>query len=145
MNPMVNSMRNAMREVIKTKMRSALCDEDQMAEVKRRMYEQEEYSYIKGPMRSAHPDIPPPEDRIKAFKTKQLKHLGEAYDQVKANDAKLIQIREDSEGGQGLLTANLGSVYDIPASMRDDQSMSTKASTKITSTTQKEFRQTEGA
>ena len=43
------------------------------------------------------------------------------------------------------MTANLGSVYDIPASMRDDQSVSTKASTKITSTTQQEFRQTEGA
>ena len=120
LNPKTNSMRNAMREVIKTKMRSALCDEDQMAAVKRKMYEQDDYSYIKGPMRSAHPDIPPPEDRIKAFKTKQLRHLGDAIVDVKENDAKLIQLREDQEGGQGLLTANLGSVYDIPASMRDD-------------------------
>ena len=56
-------------------------------------------------------------------------------------------MRESQDHERGIMTANLGSAYDIPASLRDDSSIagSTKASTKITSTTAKSFRQTEGA
>ena len=45
------------------------------------------------------------------------------------------------------MTANLGSVYDIPASLRDDKSdVSTAATTKMmASSLSKDFRQTEGA
>ena len=57
-------------------------------------------------------------------------------------DHKLIQQREEQGFERGLMTSNLGSVYDIPSSLLDNETVdgSTKASTKILSTTDKAFR-----
>lgn len=142
--PMANSMKNAMRSIIKTKIKSALCDEEQVKELKRAMYDDRGEGFAP-PKRSKHTEIAPAEERIRQYKTKSLKNYGDALEGVKNKDNELKRQREQQEFGIGLLTSNLGSVYDIPPEIRDDQSLSTKASTKITSTTQKEFRQTEGA
>ena len=72
LNPTANGMKNAMRDIIKTKVRSALCDEEQMEEVRKKMFEPSYHDGV-GSMRSIHPDIPPPDERIKQFRTKQLK------------------------------------------------------------------------
>lgn len=54
-----------MKNVIKNKMRSALCDEEGVAAYKASMYEGDAYE---APKRSTHPDIPPAEIRIKSYK-----------------------------------------------------------------------------
>ena len=93
LNPTANGMKNAMRDVIKTKIRSALCDEEQMEEVRKKMFEPSFHDGV-GSMRSIHPDIPPPDTRIKQFKTKGLKQIFDAENKVKEHDMELIKLRE---------------------------------------------------
>ena len=102
-----------------------------MKEANAQMYEP--VSELTGAARSIHKDIPPANIRIKQYRTKGFKHFNDAYAAVKEDDAKLIQQREGQEFKKGLLTANLGSIYDIPASMRDQEESSIAGSTQATS------------
>ena len=63
MNPLTNSMANGMREVIKQKVWSALCNEDSVAADKKRMFDDTEYDA----QRSHHPNIQPADVRIQNY------------------------------------------------------------------------------
>ena len=139
LHPMANGLKNAMKKVIKTKIKSALCDEETMKEADAQMFV-DNPDEIQGAARSVHKDIPPAEFRIRQYKTKQFKQFNDAIRSVREEDAKLIQQRETQDFKRGILTANLGSQFDIPAHLRDDKSVSTAATTKIMSTTDKNFR-----
>ena len=76
LNPNANGLKNAIKMMINTKMRSALCDQENMREVKMQMYE--DGSGYAMPQRTVHSDIPPPEVRIKQYKTKQFKQINDA-------------------------------------------------------------------
>lgn len=53
MNPLTNSMANGMREVIKQKVWSALCNEESVVADKKKMFDDTEYDA----QRSHHPNI----------------------------------------------------------------------------------------
>lgn len=90
-------MKVAMSKIIKNKMRSALCDEDAVAETKAKMYEDPDY-WIKRPQRSAHPDILPAEARINQYRRQGFgKKIHEKINEVKENDARLLQQRESQD------------------------------------------------
>ena len=92
LNPNADSMKVAMRDIVKNKMRSALCDEDAVAAHKASMYEDQPY---KPAERTKHPDIPPPEVRISQYRRQGFgKKLNEKVDEVKMEDYKLLRQRE---------------------------------------------------
>ena len=71
LNPSGNNFKSAIKGVIESKIKSALCNEDQMNSLKKAMYEAEnEYNPAQ---RTNHPEIAPPEERIKGYKTKNFK------------------------------------------------------------------------
>ena len=107
-----------MRQVIANKVKSALCNPDAVDAERKAMFD-DTYSYAK---RSVHPESHPPDQRVKAYKRPTLdKKLHEKVQEVKEYDARLMLKREEKRlAGEksGLLTAQLGSVYDIPLSMQ---------------------------
>ena len=78
--------------------------------------------------RSQNPGIEPAEIRLKNY---QIKSFGSRYDQavtnVKARDAQLmLQRKLDPDKRKGLLTAQLGSCYDVPEHLQSQTSVETK-------------------
>ena len=68
------------------------------------------------PQRSVHPSIQPADIRIQNYQVKGFgKKFQQAVAKVKADDARLMQQKKnDTAEKKGLLTANLGSIYDVP-------------------------------
>lgn len=88
MNPNADSMKTAMAGIIKNKMRSALCDEDNIAAHKASMFN----NAYGNAARTEHHDIAPPEVRINQYKRQTFgKKLNEKINEVKREDARLLQ------------------------------------------------------
>jgi len=66
--PSANGFKTAMKKVVASKVRSALCDEETMSMIKNAEYEAK--SDLKGASRTIHGDIPPPDVRLRSYKTK---------------------------------------------------------------------------
>lgn len=131
------------------------------------MFEPDQINENASAKRSVHPEIPPADVRIRQYRTKNLtapktknnnsmntgnsvdksKKITESIADTQKQDASLIKQRQGQEHKGGLLTANLGTIYDIPSSMLDEseQTKSTMASTKMMSFSTRDFRKTEGA
>ena len=82
--------------------------------------------------RTHHGDIQPSAVRIQGYKHKSFgKKITDAVDEVKRRDHQLTIMKKTKEN-HGLMTAQLGSVYDIPLAQSQsvDGALST-ASTKV--------------
>lgn len=115
-----------MRQVIKAKVHSALCNEEAFQAHDKAMYvgkremfdkETEEFYEVydtKFAKRTPHPDIQPSSVRIRNYKAKSFgKKYEQARDAVKANDHALAIMKKKNKA-HGLMTAQLGSAYDVP-------------------------------
>ena len=123
LNPLTNQVANVMSAVIKQKVRSALCDVDKVDAYNKAMYHGTRVVYdkdskeieVESAARTHHGDIQPSAIRIQGYKHKSFgKKITDAVDAVKKKDHELTVLSKTKEGNHGLMTAQLGSVYDIP-------------------------------
>ena len=103
MNPMSNGMARGMREVIKQKVWSALCNEESVSADNKKMFDDTEYEA----QRTAHPSIQPADVRIQNYQVKSFgKKFQQAVQSVKQRDAQLMEYKKaDTATKKGLLTA----------------------------------------
>ena len=94
MNPDQNKLQKGMREIIKQKVVSALCNEESVLQDRKKMYEELEDSdeeMIREARRTHHPEIQPAEVRLQNY---QVKGFGRKFQQatagVKSRDAELM-------------------------------------------------------
>ncbi len=129
---MNDQLKSCMRSVIKQKVHSALCNVDAVEAYNKNLYaghlakhDHDENELIAVPddsikQRSHHGDIQPPAMRIQGYKHRTFgKKYENAVAEVKRKDHELSLLKE-SKDKQGLMTAQLGSIYDIPVSMSSD-------------------------
>ena len=165
MNPLSNMLANSMRAVIKQKVHSALCNPElvekhnkAMYETTRNVYDPIEDAWVEKhdpcfAQRTHHGEIQPAAQRIKAYRHRSFgKKYDEAVERVKQKDYSLSVMKKQRKE-HGLMTAQLGSIYDIPINVTDqstDVGSSVMESTKAGSSmhfsdTTGNFCQTEGA
>ena len=161
LNPMSKQLASMMRSIVKHKVHSALCNEEMYAAHDKAQYlgpkrgefdkETEEYYEVhdhERAARTAHPDIQPASVRIKNYRHKTFgKKFDQAVDAVKARDSQLSGLKKESSW-HGLMTAKLGSVYDVPSNSSQLDERSTMASTMRVSKMSEQskmFGETEGA
>ena len=97
--------------------------------------------------RTHHPEIQPAATRIQTYKHKQFgQKYKDAVEQIKRKDHELSVMKKRNTE-HGLMTAQLGSVYDVPINVNESQaSESTKAGSSVRfSDMSRDFSQTEGA
>ena len=122
LNPLTNQVANLMSAVIKQKVRSALCDADKVDKYNKDMYKGTRVVYskdgkeleVESAARTHHGDIQPSAVRIQGYRHKSFgKKITDAVSAVKKKDHELT-IMSKTKDNHGLMTAQLGSVYDVP-------------------------------
>ena len=108
--------------------------------------EDSEEEVIREARRTHHPEIQPADVRLQNY---QVKGFGRKFQQattgVKTRDAELMEIKKSETGSnKGLLTAQLGSVYDVPDRLLQSEA-ETKAGTTVYTESTNKFAQEEGA
>lgn len=129
-----------MSAVIKQKVRSALCDVDKVDAYNKAMYKGTRVVYnkdakeieVESAARTHHGDIQPSAVRIQGYKHKTFgRKITDAIDEVKRKDHELT-VMAKTKNQHGLMTAQLGSIYDVPipstTSTQDGGALSTNAS-----------------
>lgn len=160
LNPMANHLANSMRAIIKQKVHSALCNEDSVDQFNKAMFEGKRVKYdkhmeelvtVEDPryaQRTQHNDIPPATSRIQQYKHKTFGNkYKDAVEAVKTKDHSL-SVMKKQKNEHGLMTAQLGSIYDVPMTAATSESMqmqSTHAGSVRFSETTGVFSQSEGA
>lgn len=162
LNPMTNQLANSMKQIIRHKVHSALCNEESVEIFNKAMYEGkiaqydadlEENVLVDDPsqaQRTHHPEIQPAAIRIQTYKHKQFgQKYKDAVDEIKRKDHQL-SVMKKRNSQHGLMTAQLGSVYDVPINVNESQADGSSVSTKAGSSVRFSdmtggFSQTEGA
>ena len=114
MNPLVDRMSNAMRDIISQKVTSALNDDEQYNALAKQMFENGE--------RTEHKDVDPAPFRLKAYARRNLNMgaLGEKIDKIDKTDQALLKAKRIAEAAspekkptRGITSAVLGQVFDV--------------------------------
>jgi len=109
MNPLVDRMSNAMRDVITQKVTSALTDDEQYNNIAKQMFENGE--------RTEHKDIDPAPFRLRGYARRNLNMgaLGEKIGKIDNTDRALLKAKRIAEAGspdkkatRGIASAVLG-------------------------------------
>lgn len=152
MNPMLDRMSNAMRDIIAQKVTSALVDDVEYNNLSKQMFENGE--------RTEHADIDPAPFRLRGYARKNLNMaaLGEKIGKVGEKDTALLRAKRQLEAcspekkpQRGLASAVLGQVFDVVDKdelVDHEQSSNAPTETTKASSTQPksvQFAHTEGA
>lgn len=70
------------------------------------------------PQRTKHPGIPLVTERLKSMMVHKLQNYDMSVDRIKAKDRQFAKVKAEREGSvngyqHGLITAHVGSIYDV--------------------------------